>query len=193
MKTPALTPVLVLCLALAAPAAAGELDGVVLPDRIQVDGKDLVLNGLGLREATFLKVDVYVAGLYLEAKSSDASAILQSEQAKRLVMTFVRAVGRKDLVKAWDESFRETAGEGFATLKDRVATLDSYMADVPKGAVLSFTYRPASGVTVEMQGTVKGTLPGADFARTLFGVWLGPHPPGEALKEGLLGRGPKAP
>ena len=180
-------PVLLL-VAAGVPAAAGELAGVVMPDTIQVDGKTLVLNGMGLREATILKVDVYVAGLYLEAKSSDADAILRASQVKRLVMTFVRAVGRKDLVKAWDESFRETAGAAFDSVRDRVATLDSWMADVPKGTVLTFTSRPGEGVTVEIQDTAKGRIPGEDFSATLFGLWLGPSPPSAAIKSGLLGK-----
>jgi len=178
----------ILTLPLAASASAGELAGVALPDRIQVDSRTLVLNGMGLREATFLKVDVYVAGLYLETKSSDPDAIVRSEQAKRLVMKFVRAVGRKDLVKAWDESFQESAGASLAALKDRVATLDSYMSDVPNGALMSFTYLPGSGVTVEVQGATKGVIAGTDFSQALFGIWLGSHPPNPGLKDGLLGR-----
>src|SRR6266850_878829 len=185
----------ILTLSLAASASAGELAGVALPDRIQVDSRTLVLNGMGLREATFLKVDVYVAGLYLETKSSDPDAIVRSEQAKRLVMKFVRAVGRKDLVKAWDESFQESAGASLAALKDRVATLDSYMSDVPNGALMSFTYLPGSGVTVEVQGAAKGVIAGTDFSQALFGIWLGSHPPNPGLKDGLLGgrRAPSAP
>ncbi len=178
----------ILTLSLAASASAGELAGVALPDQIQVDSRVLVLNGMGLREATFLKVDVYVAGLYLETKSSDPDAIIRSEQAKRLVMKFVRAVGRKDLVKAWDESFQESAGASLAALKDRVATLDSYMSDVPNGALMSFTYLPGSGVTVEVQGATKGVIAGTDFSQALFGIWLGSHPPNPGLKDGLLGR-----
>ena len=50
---------------------AGSLAGVSLPDSQQVAGKTLALNGLGLR--TKFMVKVYVAGLYLEQKSSDAN------------------------------------------------------------------------------------------------------------------------
>src|SRR2546425_7079046 len=178
----------VLTLSLAASASAGELSGVVLPRQIQVDSRTLVLNGMGLREATFLKVDVYVAGLYVETKSSDPDAIIRSEQAKRLVMKFVRAVGRKDLVKAWDESFQESAGASLAALKDRVATLDSYMSDVPNGALMSFTYLPGSGVTVEVQRVTKGGIAGTHVSQALFGIWLCSHPPNPGLKDGLLGR-----
>jgi chalcone isomerase-like protein len=184
----AITVLSLLALSIAPRASAGELAGVTLPDQIQVDSRTLVLNGMGLREATFLKVDVYVAGLYLETKSSDPGAIIRSSQVKRLVMKFVRDVGRKDLVKAWDESFKETAGASLPALKDRVAILDSYMSDVPNGAVMSFTSVPGSGVAVEVQGAVKGTIAGTDFSEALFGIWLGSSPPNPGLKDGLLGR-----
>src|SRR2546428_6400950 len=136
----AVAVLVLLTLSVAAQATAGDLAGVTLPDQIQVDSRTLVLNGMGLREATFLKVDVYVAGLYLETKSSDPGAIIHSDQAKRLVMKFVRAVGRKDLVKAWDESFEESAGAALPAPQDRVAALDSYMSHGPNGALSSCTH-----------------------------------------------------
>ena len=173
---------------LATPTPTGELAGVTLPDRISVDARTLVLNGMGLREATFLKVDVYVAGLYLEKKSSDADEIVRSDQAKQLVMKFVRAVGRKDLVKAWNEGFEKAASGSVTALKDRIATFNSWMDDVPNGATMTFTYLPGAGVTVEVKGTTKGVIPGPDFAQALFGIWLGSSPPNPGLKEGLLGR-----
>ena len=44
---------------------------VTMPDTISIKGADLVLNGLGTRKATWLRVKVYVGGLYLEKKSKD--------------------------------------------------------------------------------------------------------------------------
>jgi len=44
---------------------AADLDGVTLPDTMQLDGSELVLNGMGTRKATMFKVKVYVMGLYL--------------------------------------------------------------------------------------------------------------------------------
>ena len=173
---------------LAAPIRAGELAGVTFPEEVTVDSRSLVLNGMGLREATMLKVDVYVAALYLEKKSSDPGEIIRSEQAKRLAMKFVRAVARKDLVKAWNEGFEKTAQGSLAALQDRITTFNSFMSDMPNGATMSFTYVPGAGVTVEVQGATKGTIPGPDFAQALYGIWLGPSPPNPGLKEGLLGK-----
>ena len=183
----AVTVLTILALSLAARASAGELAGVTLPDQIHVDSRALVLNGMGLREATFLKVDVYVAGLYLEARSPDASQIIASEGTKRLVLHFVRDVGRGNLVEAWDEGFAKSAGPGLAALRDRVTTLDTWMVDVKRGETLVFTQIPRRGVVVEVKGQTKGTLDGADFARALWGIWLGDRPPNPELKKGLLG------
>ena len=44
--------------------------GVSFPDQAQVEGSALTLNGLGLRQATMLKVNVYVGALYVAKTSS---------------------------------------------------------------------------------------------------------------------------
>ena len=51
-------------------------------------------------------------------------------------------------------------------------------------------YNPSStsrGMQVEVNGTVKGTITGDDFATAFLAIWLGPHPPNPGLKSGLLG------
>ena len=172
---------------LAFSAMAGELAGVSMPDQVDLDGKKLLLNGLGLREASMLKVDVYVAGLYLESKSSDAESVIESEEAKRIRMEFVRKVKKKSITKAWDEGFEKNAGAEADALAERVATLNSYMVDFVSGDLMTFTYRPAKGVEVQVNGESKGLIEGADFARALWSIWLGPEPPNPGIKEGMLG------
>jgi hypothetical protein len=41
-----------------------------------------------------------------------------------------------------------------------------------------------------IDGVHKGVIQGADFARSLFAIWLGPKPPTSDLKRGLLGNHP---
>jgi hypothetical protein len=69
----------------------------------------LVLNGLGLRQATALKVSVYVAALYVPRASTDANAIIGASTPEQLILHFVRNVSRSDLTKAWDEGFAANA------------------------------------------------------------------------------------
>jgi hypothetical protein len=61
----------------ALPAAAGSLAGVNLPDKVEVKGQSLVLNGLGLRTKFFIKV--YVGGLYLPQKEKAPAKILSED------------------------------------------------------------------------------------------------------------------
>lgn len=166
---------------------ARECQGVNLPDQLQVSGKTLQLNGLGLREATLFKVKVYVASLYLEQKSTDSHEILASNQVKRLLLHFVRDVGRDDITKAWSEGFAASAGDALPTLQDRIAMLNSWMKDMKIGDQLTFTSLPGTGVQVDVAGKTPGTIKGDDFARALFGIWLGATPPNPGLKSGLLG------
>lgn len=173
---------------LVTPASARDLAGVTLPEQTTVEASTLVLNGMGLREATWMKIKVYVAGLYVETKSSDTETILNSEFPKRLVFVFVRSVGRKRMIAEWDESLQANLGEDFPALEERVAMLYTWMPDeVRKGDTMVLTHFPGKGVVVEMKGEAQGTIPGTDFAHALFGTWLGASPPNEALKSGLLG------
>ncbi len=174
-------------LLVAAPAFGAERAGVKMPDTITVAGKQLVLNGLGVREATIFNVDVYVAGLYLEAKSSNGDQIASSEQVKRINMVFVRDVDRSDIVDAFRDGFKRNGGD-MNKLKDRLGKLNGWMTDIKKGQTLSFTYEPGKGTTVELKGEVKGVIEGADFATAVFRNYIGPKPPNSGLKNGLLGK-----
>lgn len=177
----------------AAPAAAGKKAGVTMPDQVTVAGKTLVLNGMGLREATILDIDVYVAGLYVEAVSSNPTALLASPGPKQLVLRFVRDVGRKDIVEAWNSGFRNNSTVPLPQLRPRMALLDSWMPSFDDGDTLTFTYVPGGGVTIDINGKRKGVIQGDDFAQSLFAIWLGPKPPTSALKRGLLGNHKEAP
>lgn len=173
--------------ALAAPASAGERAGVTMPDTIQVAGKKLVLNGLGVREATMFNVDVYVAGLYLEQRSRSASEILAAEQIKVLHLRFVRDVGRKDVVSSFNEGFEKNSRDTVPAIRPRIAQFMAWLPSFKDGSTLTVTYVPGEGTRVSVNGTYKGTIAGPDFARALFSIWLGPKPPNKGLQRGLLG------
>jgi len=165
---------------------AAELAGVVLPDSVQAAGTTLVLNGIGLR--TKFVVKVYVAGLYVVQKSSDADAILRTDAPKRLVMQFVRSVSKEQITNAFEESFRDNAPNAEKTLKGDIDRLLGAMEQVKEGDQMVFTYVPGAGTTFALRGNEKLTVAGAPFSQALFSVWLGPKPPTAALKKGLLGQ-----
>ncbi|MBI4815686.1 MAG: chalcone isomerase family protein [Deltaproteobacteria bacterium] len=166
--------------------AAVWADPPKLAASVNVDGKDLALNGTGLRQATVFNVNVYLAGLYLEKKSGSADEIIKSEQSKRLVMHFVRDVEKDDLVSAFDEGFKKQ-GVAAGTLPDRIKRFEGFMADVKENDEIVMTYVPEKGTSVTVVGKNAGTIVGADFAQALLTIYLGPNPPNASLKKGLLG------
>lgn len=178
---------LLLPLVLGAPAFAAECREVQFPDSVKAGDADLVLNGLGLRKATFLKVKVYVAGLYLPRKQSDPGPILGADQAWRLVLRFVRDVDGSDIRDAFTEGFDKSTEGKAEALHERIEKLNATIPDLKEGDRLVFTHDPAKGVAVELNDAAKGAVEGADFAAAMLGIWLGPEPPNEGLKAGLLG------
>jgi Chalcone isomerase-like len=165
---------------------AASLAGVTLPDTAQVGGTMLVLNGLGLR--TKFMVKVYVAGLYLEQKSSDPGAIIKSDAPKRIVMQFLHAASKSQMADAFEESFNNNAPEAKTTMKGDIDRLLSALEPVKQGDQMVFTYVPGTGTTFAINGKDKLTISGPAFAPVLFSVWLGPKPPNADLKSGILGK-----
>jgi chalcone isomerase-like protein len=164
-----------------------ECKGVNFPDQAQVGGGNLALNGLGLRQATAFKVNVYVAALYVAKTSSDANALLGSNTPRELILQFVRNVGADDLRKGWNEGFEKNAKDQLPALKERIAMLNGWMADVKTGERLTFIHKPGTGLQVDVNGAVKGAIKGDDFAKAFLAIWLGADPPNPEIKVGMLG------
>ena len=161
-------------------------NGVKLPGTVDVAGHALVLNGVALRKKAVFKV--YVAGLYLTAKSSDADAVLAADAPRRLVMQFLRDVEKEKMCEAWDEALANNTPNASAQLKAEFTTLCGYMEDIKKEQQFVFTYVPGTGTEVSVAGKAKGTIAGKEFADALFKAWIGPKPgPGEGFKKDLMG------
>jgi Chalcone isomerase-like len=165
---------------------AASLAGVTLPDTVQLGGTMLVLNGMGLRKKFVVKV--YVAGLYLEQKSSDPNAIIKADAPKRIVMQFLRGVSKNQMADAFDESFDNNTPDAKKAMKADIDRLLGALEPVKEGDQMVFTYVPGTGTTLAINGKDKLTIAAPAFGPVLFSVWLGPKPPNADLKKGLLGQ-----
>ena len=169
----------------ARPLAARELAGVNLPDTLSAGEKTLKLNGLGLRKTAIFKV--YVGGLYLEAPSKDAAAIVAADAGKAVRMHFLRDLKKTQLTEGFSEGFEANAKEKAASQKASIDKMLALVPDVKEGETLSFVYVPGKGTTLYAGDKALGTFEGKDFADAVFSIWLGPKPPSEDLKKGMLG------
>jgi len=172
-------------LTLSYPAVAGEHEGVILPDTMEVNGQTLLLNGMGTRRVTIFGLRVYIAGLYLAHKNSDAKQILDSPDQKYLVMHLVRSVSREDVVEAWTSGLKKNVAnpEPYTSQLNAVTTP---MADVEPGEQIRVLFE-TDAVELQIPGDKKFRVEGAGFGKALLSIWIGKHPPNKALKAGLLG------
>jgi len=173
-----------LALLLAASSFAAELNGVTAPETTTVDGKELKLNGQGLRRKFIF--DVYVASLYVENKSADGAAILGKDEIRRCDMAMLRDLDKASIFDALKNGFEKNAGDKFPALKERLEKFGAVITDLKKGQALTIVYVPGKGTRVEGQGS-SYSAEGKEFADALFSVWIGQFPVDENLKKGLLG------
>jgi hypothetical protein len=144
------------------------------------------INGVGMRTYSMFRIHIYVAGLYLEQPTSDADAILKSDGAKLLDIHFVHDVNAEQARDAWVQGFEENCR---APCHLNGQDLLHFLAQVPafrRGdeSTLLFVGRT---VQISLNGRTMGTISDADFTRAILATFIGPHPPSEPFKNGLLG------
>ncbi len=166
------------------------VNDITFKTRITVAGKRLVLVGMG--EHVMYLLTVYVAGLYLERPLTKPKAVVASEQAK----CFLLQIDTRHFTR---EKFQSLANEGFLCncsaeelerLKPRIKKFFGLFQKVKmhRGDRIMFVYLPGTGTAVYHQGRRLGVIPGRDFKRALFSLWLGEKPLDRRLKLALLGR-----
>ncbi len=174
-------------LALAACAAhAAELAGVNLPERQTLGGTELRLNGVAMRTYSFARIRIYVAGLYLEHPTHDAAAILRSPEKKLIEVQFVRDVDASHAREAWRDGFERNC---LPPCHLAPADLARFMAAVPAmraGDRSTLAFGP-SALAITINGQTLGTIADPTFATAVLATFIGPDPPTDRLKSGLLG------
>jgi hypothetical protein len=162
---------------------AATLDEVTLPDIVKIEGRDLILNGIGIRKATFLKVKVYYGGLYLEQKTKDQNTFLNTSSSKQIIMHFVREVSAKKLRDAFSEGI-EAANKNYASLKTQTDKFNSSVVDVVKGDQFIITFLKDTVLFTTKDKTT--VIKDQDFSYALLNIWF-INARDEGLRSGLLG------
>jgi long-chain acyl-CoA synthetase len=174
-------------LALAAGVHAVEVAGVALPDKANVGGQDLVLNGAGVRSRMVFKV--YVGSLYVPAKTKTAADVY-AKAPRRVQLNMLRDVTSDQMVDALTEGLNQAnsaaeAGAVKAQMAELAAILKS-IGQLKEGNVLAFDFVDG-GTRVSLNGQAKGTIAGDAFNKALFNAWLGDKPVQDDLKKAMLG------
>jgi hypothetical protein len=166
-------------------AQAATLAGIELPDMMKAGEKTLTLNGIGIRQATIFKIDVYVAGLYLESKSSDANAVLASKGIKHMEMRFMRSVSQKQIADTWGKGMKANCTRSCDEVLKQLDQITAQIPEFSKGDTLSIRFS-SERTEISARGKPLGSIQGEAFGQALLAVWLGASPPSEDLKKSLL-------
>lgn len=167
-----------------------ELEGVKLDPVAQVGAATLQLNGAGLRTRAFFKV--YVAGLYVPQKASNAAALLAQTGPRRMVITMLRNVDAESFAGALNDGLAANHSPAqLAGWKAQIEALNATLkavGEARKGDAINFEFVPGTGTRVLVNGQPRGaTIPGDDFYTAVLRIWLGDKPVDKDLKIGLLG------
>jgi hypothetical protein len=169
-------------------ANALEIKGVKLDETVQVGESALVLNGAGMRVKLMFKV--YVAGLYLTQKLSEANAVINDAGNKRISMHFLRNVDAEALLGGMNDGFTDNNTKAdMAAIAPQMQVFHQMMTsakEVKEGdeIVLDLT---STGTKVSLNDKLLGNIEGDAFNRALLRVWLGNKPVDTPLKKALLG------
>ena len=165
---------------------ARELEGVTMPETLPVGDDVLGLNGIGLRNLMVIKV--YVAGLYLKSGSTDPAAIINADEPMIMRLQMLRETKPKTMNQALLNGMRNSVGAGFSQIADRTDKFKAMIFDpLLEGDVFNFIYKPGIGLEVYKGSQHRGTVPGLDFKKAFFGIWLNDSKPAdEGLKAGLI-------
>ncbi len=171
-------------------AASIEINGIKLEDSADVRSSKLLLNGAGTRYKGPFKV--YVAGLYLEKKTSAPEEVINQSGAKRMSVTMVRDIDANELGKLLTRGVEDNTGKGEMSKLIpgllRMGQIFSEQKKLVPGDNFLIDWVPGVGCVITIKGKVQGEpFKEPEFFKALMSIWLGPSPADFKLKDALLG------
>ena len=96
-----------------------------------------------------------------------------------------KAVAPEKLIEAWNTGFGKS---DISNLQEEIKTFNSYFTkDALKDEVYDIIYVPEVGTSVYMNNELKGTIPGIEFRKAVYSIWLGEQTELPKLKKAMLG------
>lgn len=158
---------------------------VAFERELPVAGAVLRLQGAGLLKYLGM-VPVYAAAFYL-APGAEATDPL-ADVVKCLDVEYLVSVEARRFNEAGAKHLAETLPpETLDALRARIDTISAWYPDPKVGDRCTLTYRPGHGTELSYNGRVLGVVPGEDFQRAYFSIWLGTPSASDALRKALLG------
>ncbi len=163
---------------------ARTVEQVSFAQQVTIGGRSVPLRNAALLRH-LLVIKAYVAALYLPAAVPPEEAL--GDHPKRLEISYLVPIRGTDFDKGAQPVLRrQLSPDQLARLQERLNRLNAAYRDVKPGDRYALTYLPGHGTELSLNGKPLITIEGADFAAAYFGIWLGPQPIDQQLKQTLL-------
>ena len=158
-----------------------------IPLTIEFKDNQLVLNGQGTRVVFFMKV--YIGSLYLETQSSDADQIVKDNAPMAIRIDVTSEMVTADAMKkALSEGLEKSTNNNTAPIAKEIEQLSlAFNTAVTSGDFYEFIFIPEIGMHVLKNEELVKLIPGIDFKKAFFGIFLSNNPIQKNLKNSMLG------
>jgi hypothetical protein len=184
-----LSILIILLVSLSTSFAQKTFGDVTIPKKMMVGKTVLTLNGAGVREKMW--IDLYVCGLYVKTKTTDANTIIDSKEHCSIKIQIVSSlITSKKMSDAVEDGFKNSIGKPTKEMREKIDNFKSIFADseIKDGDIYDIVYIPSKGVVVFKNGKIQPIIEGYEFKKALFTIWLGDKPADDDLKDDLLGK-----
>ena len=157
------------------------------PLAIEYQDNLLVLNGQGTRVVFFMKV--YNGSLYLETKSSDAKQIVNDNAPMAIRIDVTSEMVTADAMKkALSEGFKKSTNNNIEPISKEIEQFSlAFNSAVTLDDFYEFIFIPEIGTHVLKNEEFLELIPGIDFKKAFFGIFLSDNPIQKNLKNAMLG------
>lgn len=138
----------------------------------------------GLADFRYFFMDVYTAALYAPG-SADLNNIL-SGIPKSLILNYHRRIKKEWMIKAAQDRLAANPQVNLPALRSRLNQMNAVYEDVKEGDRYELRYEPGRGTSLYLNGRLKTTIPGEDFQRAYFGIWLSEKPISKKFRDQLF-------
>jgi hypothetical protein len=163
------------------------INAAEIPSAMEYKGTKLILNGQGTRVKFFMKV--YDSSLYLVSASSNAEEIINKDAAMAIRIDVTSSLVTVDAMKkALSDGLVKSTGNNTGPITKEIDQLTStFNSDVSTGDFYEFIYLPDAGTNVVKNSEYIDTIPGIEFKKAFFGIWISNNPIQKNLKKAMLG------
>ena len=170
------------------PAIPLVVEGYKFPNQRVVSGKELALNGSGIRSVKFgpLPIKAYVATFYTAAPLRSEKAVLASPGPFQFDFKFLKEVSQKQVTKAWTAQLDASNSYEYSGFDSDKAKFVSFFGPLSKGGTQTIVI-DGDETRAYDKGKLKGAIKGRGFQRAFLCLWFGDKPVAPSLKKDLLG------